>query len=124
MMNPWVPHKLENGYWKMVRKEPTPAERQAFIVEAMKIIIEKGSIVFTADPDRIPSKVFQHTDMMGVKRFGTWHTWLEMETQKLNIGMKYADYDVEGRDSNQVYMSIRVDVEKVVDLFDNLEIRK
>jgi hypothetical protein len=113
-INPFIPVKQGNGSYLMKRKEPTAADRQQFIVSAMKRIVEDGELIMTADPDRIPSNVFQHAD---------WHLWLDIATQDVHIGLRYKDYQIKDRDDNQVYMAIRVDLEKMVDLFDNLALK-
>jgi hypothetical protein len=122
-INPFMPVKDGEGY-KMRRKEPTPAERQKFIVSAMKRIVEDGEVIMTADPDRIPSNVFQHADMGIYKCNGTWHLWLDLFTQQVNIGLRYKDYEIQGRDDTQVYMAVRVDLEKIIDVFDNIELKE
>ena len=122
-INPFIPVKQSGGNWKLIRKEPTPVERQKFILDAMKEIVEHGEVVFTADPDKIPARVFQHSDMGIFKCNGTWHTWLEIATQRIHIGLRYKDYQIQDRTENQVYMAIRIDVEKIIDIFDNIELK-
>lgn len=123
-INPLIPIKQGNGFYRLMRKEPTPAERQEFIIHAMREIVEKGVVIMTANPDKIPSHVYQHADMGVFKCNGTWHTWLDIETQMVNIGLQYKDYEINDRTDNQVYMAIRVDIEKIIDIFDNVSLKK
>jgi hypothetical protein len=122
-INPFIPVKQPNGSYKMNRKEPTKEERHKFIMEAMKRIVNDGEVIMTADPDRVPSRVFHHSDMGVFKSNGTWHTALNIEDQTLQIALRYKDYQIQGRDDNQVYMAIRIDLEKMVDIFDNLALK-
>lgn len=122
-INPFIPVKHPNGNYTLERSEPSKKDRQKFIVSAMKRIIEDGEVIMSADPDRIPSRVFQHSDMGVFKGNGTWHTALNIVEQTLQIALRYKDYQIQGRDENQVYMAIRVDLEKMIDIFDNLELK-
>ncbi len=123
VLNPFIPVKQSNGNWRMNRKEPSAAERQKFIVDAMKRIVESGEVIMTADPDKIPANVFHHADMGIFKCNGTWHLWLDIATQQVNIGLRYKDYQIHSRTDNQVYMAVRVDLEKIIDMFDNLALK-
>jgi hypothetical protein len=122
-INPLIPVAQGGGYWKMERKKETQARRQEFIVSVMKRIVEKGTVVLTADPDRIPSKVFQHAEMGEFKSNGKWYLSLDIETQKVMIGLKYSDYQTQDRNDAQVYMAVRIDLEKMIDLYDNLALK-
>jgi hypothetical protein len=122
-INTFIPVK-DGAMYRMRRKEPTAKERSDFIMGAMKEIVEKGTVQFRADPDRIPARVFQHADMGMLKCNGTWHLWLDICTQEVCIGLKYSDYEIQGRDDNQVYMAVRIDIEKIIDVFDNLRMAK
>ena len=123
MINPFIPVATGGGYYQMKRKEPTPAERNEFITQAMRIIVNEGTLVLSSNPDKIPSHVFQHADMGMVKSNGTWNLWLDIAEQRTCIGLRYKDYEKDGRTENQVYMAIRVDLEKIIDIFDEVEIK-
>jgi hypothetical protein len=124
MINPFTPVATGGGYYQMKRKEPTPAERNEFITQAMRVVVNDEELILTANPDRIPAKVFQHIDANKFKGTGKWYMWLDIETQRVHIGLRYKDYKIQGRTENQVYMAIRVDLEKIIDVFDNLEFKK
>lgn len=122
-INPFIPMP-NNGGWKLERKKHTKAELNEFITKVMNRIINDGRVTLNAEPPKIPRDVFQHTDIYGSVKVNGFHIALQIDTQRLLIGLRYEDYKKEGMTENQIHMAIRVDVEKIVELFDDLELSK
>lgn len=117
-----IPVSIGDGRFKLSPKTPTKAELNTFITKVMEKVVNDGRVTLKAEPPRQPRNVFQHTDMYGNLNINGFTCALEISSQKLLIGLKYDDYKKPGMTENQSYMALRVDVEKIIQLFEDIEL--